>query len=119
MLLLGSGGCERPRDTCDRLADVDSLLEQTVTRCLIGTELKLGIVDVLQKYKTPCKTIKLVCGEDALAPVATAIDCLESIDACVSDATKRSAAEQALRSCSDRIKSTSPSALLACVPGSG
>lgn len=111
------GACSRPPDTCDRLESADAHLERTVTRCVVGKELQLGLVELLQEYKTACKVIQLACGEDALSPVSEALDCLERVDPCPSDPAQRAAAEQELRLCSDRLRSTSPQAIKACVPG--
>lgn len=112
-----SGACSSPPDTCDRLASTDALLERTVTRCVVGTELQLGLVKLLQEYETACKVIQLACGEDALTPVREALDCLERVDPCPKDPAQRAASEQELRLCSDRLRSTSPQAIKACVPG--
>lgn len=119
-LLFASGGlgaCASPPDTCDRLASTDAYLERTVTRCVVGTELQLGLIKLLEDYKTACKVIQLACGEDALSPVREALDCLDRVDPCPGDAAQRAASEQELRLCSDRLRGQSPQALKACVPG--
>ena len=111
------GACSSPPDTCDRLASTDAHLERTVIRCVVGTELQLGLVKLLQEYKSACKVIQLACGEDALSPVSEALDCLERVDPCPNDPAQRAASEQELRLCIDRLRSTSPQAIKACVPG--
>lgn len=108
-------GCSSPTDVCDRLGEVGTVVERKVTRCVVGHELRLGLLDDLEKYRTTCKAAALLCGADALTPLSRAIDCIERTEPCAPDPATQAASAEALERCRSELRSTPPDALKACL----
>lgn len=108
-------GCSSPAEVCDRLGEVGATVERKVTRCVVGRELRLGLLDDLAKYRDACRAAALLCGADALTPLSRAIDCIERSEPCAPDPAAQAASADALERCRAELRSTPPDALQACL----
>ena len=108
-------GCSSPAEVCDRLGEAGTAVEHKVTRCVVGRELRLGLLDDLAKYRTACKAAALLCGADALTPLSRAIDCIERSEPCSPDPAAQAASADTLERCRTELRSTPPDALHACL----